>query len=512
MTANRFTTSRRSMLLAAGGLAVLPGIARAQTPGATPTGGTPPAVTPNPDITGSINVGMVGNPQMIALQEIVNQGYFNQAYPNITVNLTVLPENEIRTSINQDVAAQGGAYDAVTISNFEVPLWAANDWLTELGAAAKADPTYDFADILPAHLQGLTYEDGVYALPFYGESAMLYYRKDVLQDMGLTLPDDPTWTQIADLATQIKSGSTTGMSGIALRGLVGWGQQLAPMTTVINAFGGSWYDESWNATLDSEASAKAINFYINTLQQAGPTGVRAERLHRVRAAVRHRPGRDVVRRDVGGGLPRLPGAEPGLLPERGVRPAALRELHGQPGQLALQLGLWRPGLVQGAGGRRRLRPLGHLRPVLPDDQQHRRLWPRSDRRPDLDVQRPELPRGGRGLRCRRFWKPSSSPTRTSPASSPSPTRAASSSGSRSSPTLAIRSAGSSPARSSGAPRSTTRSARPTTWPTRRRSTAATSKRPTAGPGWKHLGPAVPSHNLTRALRPQASAAWGRLSH
>jgi sorbitol/mannitol transport system substrate-binding protein len=272
MTKARFTTSRRSVLMAAGGLALLPGIARAQTPGATPTGGTPPAVTPDESISGTINVGMVGNPQMIALQEMVNQGYFTKAYPNITVNLTVLPENEIRTSINQDVAAQGGAYDAVTISNFEVPLWAANDWLTELGAGAKADATYNFADILPAHLQGLTYKDGVYALPFYGESAMLYYRKDVLETLGITLPNDPTWTQIADAATQVKTKSTDGMSGIALRGLPGWGQQLAPLTTVINAFGGSWYDENWKATLDSEASSKAINFYIDTLQKAGPTG------------------------------------------------------------------------------------------------------------------------------------------------------------------------------------------------------------------------------------------------
>ncbi|CAA9547184.1 MAG: Various polyols ABC transporter, substrate-binding protein [uncultured Thermomicrobiales bacterium] len=269
MTAHRFTTSRRNVLLAAGGLAMVPAMARAQTPAATP-----PVPTANSDISGEINVGMVGNPQMTALQEMVNAGYFNQAYPNITVNLTVLPENEIRTSINQDVAAQGGAYDAVTISNFEVPIWAANDWLTELGEAARADESYNFDDILPAHLQGLTYEEGVYALPFYGESAMLYYRTDVLEELGITLPEDPTWTQLGEIATQIKTerAGSDGMSGIALRGLIGWGQQLAPMTTVINAFGGSWYDADWNAALDSEASSAAINWYINTLQTAGPTG------------------------------------------------------------------------------------------------------------------------------------------------------------------------------------------------------------------------------------------------
>ncbi|HEV2529124.1 MAG TPA: sugar ABC transporter substrate-binding protein [Thermomicrobiales bacterium] len=258
-----------ALTLVLGGFGVMPGTTSGQTSGATP-----PAVTANTEISGTIDVGMVGNPQMTALQEMVNEGYFNQLYPNITVNMTVLPENEIRASINQDVAAQGGAYDAVTISNFEVPMWAANGWLTELGADAQADPTYNMADILPAHLQGLTYEDGVYGLPFYGESAMVFYRTDVLQEAGITWPEDPTWTEIAEIAAQVKAAraGTDNMAGICLRGLPGWGQQLGPMTSVINAFGGSWYDENWNATLDSEASSEAINFYINTLQQSGPAG------------------------------------------------------------------------------------------------------------------------------------------------------------------------------------------------------------------------------------------------
>ena len=253
-----------ALVLMLGGLGIVPGAARAQTPAATP-----PAVTPDPSISGTISVGMVGNPQMVALQEMVNQGYFNKAYPNIKVNLTVLPENEIRATINQDVAAQGGSFDAVTISNFEVPLWAKNGWLTELGAGAQADPTYNMSDILPAHLQGLSYNNGVYALPFYGESSMLYFRKDLLQQAGIQMPADPTWTQLGDIAKQL---NTADHAGICLRGKEGWGEQLAPLTTVINAFGGSWYNTDWQAQLNSDASKQAINYYINTLQQAGPKG------------------------------------------------------------------------------------------------------------------------------------------------------------------------------------------------------------------------------------------------
>ena len=60
-----------------------------------------PVAAPNTDISGTIDVGMVANPQMVALQEIVESGAFNELYPNIVVNLTVLPENEIRQTITR---------------------------------------------------------------------------------------------------------------------------------------------------------------------------------------------------------------------------------------------------------------------------------------------------------------------------------------------------------------------------------------------------------------------------
>ncbi len=102
-----------------------------------------PVAEPNSDISGTIDVAMVANPQMVALQELVESGAFNELYPNITVNLTVLPENEIRQTITQDVTTQSGQFDVFTIGPFEVPLWAEQGWLEEVGAAAEANPDYD---------------------------------------------------------------------------------------------------------------------------------------------------------------------------------------------------------------------------------------------------------------------------------------------------------------------------------------------------------------------------------
>ncbi len=236
--------------------------------------GASPVASPvqaDTSITGSIDVGMVGNPQMVALQELVEAGEFNKLYPNIQVNLTVLPENEIRQTITQDVSAQAGQFDVFTIGPFEVPLWAEQGWLEEVGEEAAADPAYGLDDVFPSMKEGLTYEDGLYALPFYGESAMMFYRTDLFEAANLTMPERPTWTQVAEYAAALhKEGE---VNGLCLRGLPGWGEMGAPLTTIINAFGGRWYDEDWNATLTEEDTAAAIRFYIDTLRAYGPEGV-----------------------------------------------------------------------------------------------------------------------------------------------------------------------------------------------------------------------------------------------
>jgi len=229
-----------------------------------------PAIEPNTEISGTIDVGMVANPQMVALQEMVAAGEFAKYYPNIDVNLTVLPENEIRQAITQDVTTQSGQFDVFTVGPFEVPLWAQQGWLEEVGEEVAADPEYDLEDVFPSMRAGLTHEDGLYALPFYGESSMVFYRTDIMEEAGIEVPERPTWQQMEEIAAQIHNPDE--IYGACLRGLPGWGQQLAPLTTVINAFGGRWYDENWVAQLDSPESSEAIRFYIELLQNYGPPG------------------------------------------------------------------------------------------------------------------------------------------------------------------------------------------------------------------------------------------------
>ncbi|TMD16230.1 MAG: sugar ABC transporter substrate-binding protein [Chloroflexi bacterium] len=215
----------------------------------------------------TITIAAVDNPQMADLKNLVSD--FQSKHSDITVKIVTLPEDQLRQQVTQDVAANSGRYDLFTIGTYEVPLWAKKGWIENLSPYIAKDSSYDANDLIPGIRGALSYQNNLYAVPFYGESSMLMYRKDMLSAKGITLPDHPTWDQVAAAA---KAVNTSSVSGICLRGLPGWGEQLAPLDTVVNTYGGRWFDEKWNAQLNQPEFKAAVNFYINLIKTAGEPG------------------------------------------------------------------------------------------------------------------------------------------------------------------------------------------------------------------------------------------------
>jgi polyol transport system substrate-binding protein len=217
----------------------------------------------------SINVLMVNNPQMVDLQELTAKF---TADTGISVNYTVLPENDVRDKISQEFSSQAGQYDVASLSNFEIPIYARSKWIAPLDDYVAADPDFDQGDILAPMTASLSGDDGkLYGEPFYGESSFLMYRKDVLDAAGIQMPAHPTWQQVADIAARV-DGAQPGMAGICLRGQPGWGQVFAPLTTVVNTFGGTWFTKDWQAEVDSTEFRAATQFYVDLVRAHGEVG------------------------------------------------------------------------------------------------------------------------------------------------------------------------------------------------------------------------------------------------
>jgi len=128
---------------------------------------------------------------------------------------------------------------------------------------------YDAADILPATAGGLSHDGTLYAAPFYGESSMVMYRTDLMEQAGLEMPAAPTWDFIRDAAAAMTDRDND-INGICLRGKAGWGEGGAFITAMSNSFGARWFDEDWNAQFDTEAWANTLNFFKGMMDASGP--------------------------------------------------------------------------------------------------------------------------------------------------------------------------------------------------------------------------------------------------
>ncbi len=214
----------------------------------------------------TLTIATVNNSDMIRMQRLSKT--FEQQHPDIKLNWVVLEENVLRQRLTTDIATQGGQFDVLTIGMYEAALWGAKGWLEPM---KDLPANYDLDDVFPSVREGLSVKGTLYALPFYAESSMTYYRTDLFKAAGLTMPERPTWEQIADFASKLNNPSKD-QYGICLRGKAGWGENIALITTMANSFGGRWFDEKWQPQFNTEPWKKALNFYVDTMKKSGPPG------------------------------------------------------------------------------------------------------------------------------------------------------------------------------------------------------------------------------------------------
>jgi sorbitol/mannitol transport system substrate-binding protein len=212
----------------------------------------------------SLTIAIVNNGHMINMQKVA-EAY--TAETGTTLNWVALEEGVLREQVTSDTATGGGQYDIINIGMQEAPIWGAAGWIEPLTFGAE----YDIDDMLPAMRNGLSHEGTLYAAPFYGESSMVMYRKDLTDAAGVTIADNDSWENIKKAAAAIHNPDA-GVYGVCLRGKPGWGDNMAFITTMVNSFGGAWFDKDMKPTIDSDAWRAAITFYVDLLGTYGPPG------------------------------------------------------------------------------------------------------------------------------------------------------------------------------------------------------------------------------------------------
>jgi len=178
----------------------------------------------------AVRVAAVNNREIITLQSALQD--FEASHPGVSVEISILQEGALRDAIAADVFSGSGRYDVIAIGTYETPLWAKKGWLRPI---VEFPASYDVDDLMPSVKAALSYEDRLYALPFYAESSVTYFRKDLLEKAGASLPAHPTYQD-----------------------------------TIVNGHGGRWFDETWRPQIDTQEWKAALLWYRAMLKDFGP--------------------------------------------------------------------------------------------------------------------------------------------------------------------------------------------------------------------------------------------------
>ena len=214
---------------------------------------------------GTLTIATVSNADAERMQELSE--HFAAGHPDVELEWVTFEENELRQRVTTDIATDAGQFDVVMLGTYEVPIWAEREWLTPLDSLPE---DYAVDDLLPPIRETLSYQGTPHALPFYGESAFTMYRQDLFDEAGLEMPEAPTWDFLKEAAATL--GEQGDVAGICLRGKAGWGENVAFLTAMANAHGGSWFDEDWTPQFDTEPWQRTVDDYV-ALGQHAPPGV-----------------------------------------------------------------------------------------------------------------------------------------------------------------------------------------------------------------------------------------------
>ena len=204
---------------------------------------------------------------------------YSQKNPGVEVERLELPYGGLYEKATIAMREKAGAYDVVMLDDTWAVEFMSNGWLADLdqlGGGADAD------FIKPA-VAVSRYPVGtgtLHALPFVGNVALFAYRKDLLEKHGFGAPQ--SWTEVTE-AAKIVAEKEAGVSGVVFRG-----KKANPIVTgflpILWAHGARIVDADGKASLDSEASLKALELYLS-LKPHAPKGVELYNSSEVRDAL-----------------------------------------------------------------------------------------------------------------------------------------------------------------------------------------------------------------------------------
>ncbi|MBD7981592.1 MULTISPECIES: ABC transporter substrate-binding protein [Oerskovia] len=179
---------------------------------------------------------------------------WNAANPDIHVTVNKQDGGDPAiTKLLTAVKAGSGAPDIMQTEYQKIP--------TLVSADALADISGEVADLADQFPEGVWNDvtlgsDAVYAVPQDSGPMQFYYRADIFEQLGLTVPT--TWDEYAATAAALQAADPTKYLGTFSATDAGW------FTGLSQQAGASWWGidgDSWTVAVDDEATLKVADYW-----------------------------------------------------------------------------------------------------------------------------------------------------------------------------------------------------------------------------------------------------------
>jgi len=195
---------------------------------------------------------------------------FEQEHPDITIDIVAGPNaaDNVENLYTTSFLLGDSPYDLVYSDVVWIPKFAAAGWLQDLSDRVDDDTLTEFLD---ADVAAGRYQGGLYRIPFRSDMGMLYYRTDLLDEIGVAPPETFADLIAASEAIQETTDVPYGYvwQGLQYEGLV------TNFVEIMAGYGGFWVNpDTLEVGLDSEAGINAIKFLKQVIDQGiTPAGV-----------------------------------------------------------------------------------------------------------------------------------------------------------------------------------------------------------------------------------------------
>lgn len=190
---------------------------------------------------------------------------FNESQDEIKVETVLLPQdtNQVHDDFVNKLASGDTSVDIMGLDVVYVAEFASAGWLYDL------TDKIDTSTMLEGPVEGATYDGKLVAAPWFTNSSVLFYRTDVLEELGAEVPT--TWEGWMELADQ-----AVGINGVEYGADFQASQSEAMVTNwceYVWGNGGDILDENGQPIVNSENNIEATNIMKTLVDEYAPEGV-----------------------------------------------------------------------------------------------------------------------------------------------------------------------------------------------------------------------------------------------